>query len=86
MKMLRGKGFGGGGGVADPRSGGTVATNDIGFKKGPRQESHTCPTKHGMGDYYGTGVKNPQGRMRGDSIGYRPVSKKQLGTPPKSLV
>lgn len=40
----------------------------------------------GMGDYYGTGIKNSQGRMRGDSVGYRPVSRKQLGTPPKSVV
>jgi hypothetical protein len=40
----------------------------------------------GMGDYYGTAAKNPQGRMRGDSIGYRPVSKQRLGTPPKSVV
>ena len=37
------------------------------------------------GTYYGTGVKNPVGKMRGDSVGYRPVSKKQMGTPPKSL-
>jgi hypothetical protein len=39
-----------------------------------------------MGTYYGTGIKNPQGKMRNDSIGYRPVSRKQLGTPPKSVV
>lgn len=39
-----------------------------------------------MGFYYGTGMKNPMGRMRSSSIGYRPVSKKQLGTPPKSVV
>jgi hypothetical protein len=38
------------------------------------------------GDYYGTGHKNPIGRMRDDSLGYRPVSKKQIGTPPKSVV
>ncbi len=40
----------------------------------------------GMGDNYGTGHKNPQGTMRSDSIGYRPVSRKQLGTPPKGVV
>ena len=38
-----------------------------------------------MGTFYGTGVKNPQGRMRDASVGYRPVSKTQLGTPPKNL-
>lgn len=40
----------------------------------------------GMGFYYGRGMKNPMGRMRSDSIGYIPVSKKQLGKPPKSVV
>lgn len=40
----------------------------------------------GMGVYYGRGIKNPIGRMRGDSIGYRPVSRRQLGTPPRSVV
>jgi hypothetical protein len=54
-----------------------VASNDPG----------TTPNHHqGMGMYYGTGLKNPQGKMRGDSLGYRPVSHKQLGTPPKSVV
>jgi hypothetical protein len=38
------------------------------------------------GDYYGTGYKNPVGRMRDDSVGYRPVSKKQMGTPPTTVV
>lgn len=48
-------------------------------------ESHTQHTKYGIGDYYGTGFKAPVGRMRSDSVGYRPVSRKQMGTPPKSL-
>ena len=39
-----------------------------------------------MGTYYGTAMKNPQGKMRGDSIGYRPVSLRQLGTTPKNVV
>lgn len=38
------------------------------------------------GDYYGTGIKNPIGRLRDDTVGYRPVSRKQMGTPPKSVV
>ena len=39
------------------------------------------------GDYYGTGFKAPIGRIRDSSTpGYRPVNKKQLGTPPKSVV
>jgi hypothetical protein len=50
-------------------------------------ESGTTPkASTAMGDYYGTGFKNPVGKMRGDSIGIRPVSRKQLGTPPKSIV
>lgn len=39
------------------------------------------------GDYYGTAFKQPMGRMRGDnSVGYRPMNKKQMGTPPTSIV
>ena len=54
-----------------------VASNDPGTQPNYYQ---------GMGTYYGTGIKNPQGKMRGDSLGYIPVSKKQLGTPPKGVV
>lgn len=55
--------------------------------KGDRvhSESHTEPTKYGMGDYYGTGFKNKMGRLRSDTPGYRPATKKQLGKAPKSL-
>lgn len=49
-------------------------------------EAHTAQTKYGMGDYYRTGVKQPMGKMRAGSVGQKPVNKKQLGTPPKSLV
>lgn len=38
------------------------------------------------GDYFGTGYKNPLGTLRSDTVGYRPVSKKQMGTPPTSVV
>jgi len=61
-------------------------------KSGPKaskpklREAHTQFTKHGMGDYYGTGSKNPLGRMRDASVGFRPVSKKQLGSKPRSVV
>lgn len=50
------------------------------------ESSETPQASMGMGAYYGTGIKNPMGKMRGDSIGIRPVSRKQLGTPPKSVV
>lgn len=50
------------------------------------KQSHTAFTTKGMGDYYGTGKKNSVGKMRSGSVGITPVSKKKLGTPPKSVV
>ena len=50
------------------------------------ESGNTPNASTAMGTYYGTGIKNPVGRMRSDSIGIRPVSRKQLGTPPKNLV
>ncbi len=47
--------------------------------------AHTAHTKYGMGDYYGTGVRNPVGKMRSDSVGIVPVSPKNMKKPPKSL-
>ena len=49
------------------------------------KEAHTDNTKYGMGDYYGTGFKNPIGRMRSPGVGYRPVNPEQMAKPPKSL-
>ena len=34
---------------------------------------------------YGTGSKNPMGRMRDGSMGQNPVPKKKLGKPPRAL-
>lgn len=49
-------------------------------------ESHTAPTKFGMGDFYGTSMKQPEGKVRDSStVGTRPVSRKGLSTPPKGL-
>jgi hypothetical protein len=50
------------------------------------RQAHTAFTKHGMGDYYGTGSKAPVGKIRDATVGFRPVSKRQLGTKPKSVV
>lgn len=51
------------------------------------EESGVTPKESGpMGFNYGLGMKNPMGRMRGDSIGYLPASPKQLGTPPRQVV
>jgi hypothetical protein len=48
--------------------------------------AHTANTKYGMGDNYGTGIKAKLGKMREDSVGMATLSKKQLGTAPKSVV
>lgn len=54
-----------------------VASNDSGL----------VPKEHGgMGFYYGRAAKNPMGKLRSDTLGYRPVSRRQLGIPPKSTV
>jgi hypothetical protein len=52
------------------------------------KQTHTQFTKFGMGNNYGRSSKNPMGRVRDPSgtVGYRPVSKRQLGKPPKSVV
>ncbi len=51
------------------------------------ENSGTTPNEHhGMGYNYGLGSKQPMGRMRSDSIGYIPVSEKQLGSPPMQVV
>lgn len=48
--------------------------------------AHTANTKYGMGDNYGTGIKAKLGRVRDDTPGMAKLSKKQLGTPPRSVV
>lgn len=53
---------------------------------GGKKPSHLAPPSTASGDNYGLGVKAKIGKMRGDSVGYRPVSKKMLGKPPKSTV
>lgn len=47
-------------------------------------ENHVAKTKFGMGDYYGSGIKNPIGTTRRDYINDVKSTKKQ-GKPPKSL-
>jgi hypothetical protein len=46
--------------------------------------AHTSNTKKGMGDYYGSGMKNPMGRMR-EGLGMTPVPPSKLKKPPKAL-
>ncbi len=47
--------------------------------------AHTANTKYGMGDNYGTGIKAKLGKMR-EGTGMATLNRKQLGTPPKSVV
>lgn len=49
------------------------------------KQAHTDNTKYGMGDNYGTGIKAKLGKMR-DGFGQATLNKKQMGTPPKSVV
>ena len=46
---------------------------------------HVSHTSMGMGDYYGSGVKNPVGKMREDSLGMNAVNPSKLKKPPRSL-
>lgn len=48
------------------------------------KEAHTASTKYGMGDYYGTGIKQKVGRLR-DTFENAPVTSKKMGKPPKTL-
>jgi hypothetical protein len=47
--------------------------------------AHTPKTQIGMGNHYGSGIRNKVGRMREDSIGQVAVSPKGLKKPPRSL-
>lgn len=50
----------------------------------PLKNAHTPNTKLGMGDYYGTGVRQKIGRMR-EGMGMQEITPKKMKTPPKSL-
>ena len=50
----------------------------------PGGDSHSSKSSMGMGDFYGRGVKQKIGKMR-EGMGQIPVSKKQLGTKPRSV-
>lgn len=52
--------------------------------KGPSRNAHTADTKFGMGDYYGSGVRQNVGKLR-DTFINNPVKSKSLKKPPKSL-
>jgi hypothetical protein len=53
-------------------------------KPGKNRFAHTQNTQYGMGDHYGTGIRQKLGKMR-DGMGMITLSKKQLGKPPKTV-
>ncbi len=53
-------------------------------KVGKNRFAHTANTKYGMGDNYGTGIKQPLGKMI-EGTGMRPVSPAKLKKPPRKL-
>lgn len=50
----------------------------------PTRAAHTSKSQKGMGDFYGTGIRNPVGKIR-DVSGLQMVSKAKSKKPPKSL-
>jgi len=54
-------------------------------KSSNNTEAHVDHTRYGMGDYYGTGVKQKIGTVRQDYMGNISSVPKKLKTPPKSL-
>lgn len=49
------------------------------------KNAHTPNVKFGMGDYYGSGIKNKIGKMREGSVGMAYITPKKLGKPPKKV-
>jgi hypothetical protein len=45
---------------------------------------HVSHTSMGMGDYYGTGIKAKLGKVL-EGAGSKPLTKNQMGTPPRSV-
>lgn len=50
----------------------------------PNRFAHTANTEHGMGDHYGTGLRQPLAKMR-DGMGMKEIASKKMKNPPKSL-
>ena len=47
--------------------------------------AHTANTKYGMGDNYGTGVRQKIGKVRDGTVGMVKLSKGKIKSPPKNL-
>jgi hypothetical protein len=68
-----------------PLSGNAQPFNRQPYGKVKHKESHVMPTKYGMGDNYGTGIRAKLGRMRSDSVGMVAITPKKLKNPPTSV-
>ncbi len=53
-------------------------------KVGKPRFAHVANTKYGMGDNYGSGIRNKVGKMR-EGPGNYPVKQSKLKSPPKAL-
>lgn len=53
-------------------------------KPKPNRFAHTANTKYGMGENYGTGVKNPVGKIRENQT-MVPLPKSKISKPPRKL-
>lgn len=49
------------------------------------KEWHTSPTQTGMGDYYGSGIKNKVGKIRFDSMSQSNGKVPKMKNPAKSM-
>lgn len=54
-------------------------------KKSKVPAIHTPKGTKGMGDFYGTGHRNPLGKVRDSYMVTAPVPKSKLKNPPKAL-
>lgn len=54
------------------------------MKKAKTKQAHTSQSKIGMGDYYGSAIKQKVGRAI-DVMGSKSLSSRKLSKPPKSL-
>lgn len=54
------------------------------MKKSNPSQWHVNKSQIGMGDFYGTGIRQKIGRMR-DGLGFEAVSPTKLKKPPRSL-
>ena len=54
-------------------------------KTNVNRQNHVPNTKIGMGDYYGSGVRNPMGSMRESYMDLPDMTSKSKGKAPKSL-